>query len=234
MECGVEGVTFRMGVATEWERTRAESLRRKEPDMVRWILDTFRPGDTLYDIGANVGLFAIFAAVANPDGTVVAAEPMAGSFHRLCENAALNGLQNFRPFCVAVSSSNGLGTLNLTSLESASSMHSLDDTGAFEEPIVLRAGIGTVTVDTLASVAGPPTLIKVDVDGAEDAVLAGATSVLADPRLRSLIVEFNWHEGDAVQRRDEPLLRAGFVAQSSGPEYDRGPVHWQNTVYVRR
>lgn len=147
----------------------------------------------------------------------------------------LNGFTNVEPYCVAIAASNSLGMLNVSSLEAASSMHSLGDAGLteqFGERIVLRSGIGLTTIDALASTAGIPTLMKIDVDGGEDDVLAGATSTLRDPRLRSVIIEFNYGS-DSPSRRDKPLLDAGFVAVEEGIEYERANVRWRNVIYRR-
>jgi transketolase len=237
VECTAGGTRFRMIVTNRSEAARVDTLATKEPETVQWIVENFRAGDTLFDVGANIGIFAILAAAHNREGRVVAIEPMAASFARLCENAALNGLSNLRPYCVAVGAQNGLGTLNLASLDPSSSMHSLGDsdmTKQFGEPVVLRAGIGLVTVDALALAAGTPNLLKIDVDGGEDDVLAGAGAVLASPSLRSVIIEFNWLAGSGrPSRRDGPLLRAGFVPQAEGATYERYDVRWQNTIYVR-
>ncbi|HKO58519.1 MAG TPA: FkbM family methyltransferase [Thermoanaerobaculia bacterium] len=233
-ECRSGATTFRMHVANEWEQGRVETLATKEPETVRWIAEQFGAGDTLFDIGANIGIYAILAAAQNPAGTVVAVEPMPWSFARLCENAALNGLGNLRPYCVAVGAEDGLGELRLASLDAASSMHSLGSFGPFDEPVVMRIGTAVATIDSLAAAAGIPTLMKIDVDGGEDDVLAGAAAVLRDPRLRSVLIEFNWLAGAPQPRRDTPLLHAGFELAELGTEYDRGAVRWQNAIYRRR
>ncbi len=225
-----------MLVSNKREHNRVQTLATKEPETIRWIAEQFGAGDTLFDIGANIGIFAILAAAQNRAGTVVAVEPMASSFARLCENAVLNGLANLRPWCVAIGAENGVAELQLASLEAASSMHSLgasERTEPFGEHVVMRAGVGVVTIDSLAARAGVPTLMKVDVDGGEDDVLAGATAVLHDPRLRSVLLEFNWIAGAPQTRRDAPLLRAGFTLDEVGVEYERGPVRWQNGIYRR-
>jgi len=222
-----------MIVSNTPERLRVETLETKEPETVRWIAEHFGAGDTLFDIGANVGIYAILAAAQSPAGTVVAVEPMAATFARLCDNALLNGLSNLRPYCLAVGAEDGIGELRLVSLEAASSMHSLGIPDLFGEPEVMRAGVGVVTIDSLAAAAGVPTLMKIDVDGGEDAVLAGAAAVLHDRRLRSILIEFNWLAGAAQTRRDAPLLRAGFALRGLGNEYDHDEVHWQNAIYER-
>jgi FkbM family methyltransferase len=235
-ECRAGLTAFRMIVSNKHEYQRVGTLATKEPETVRWIAEHFGAGDTLFDIGANVGIYAILAAAQNPAGTVVAVEPMASSFARLCDNALLNGLANLRPYCVAIGAENGVGELQLASLEAASSMHSLGASGlteSFGESVVMRTGIGVVTIDSLAATTGIPTLMKIDVDGGEDDVLAGATSVLHDPRLRSILIEFNWLTGAPQTRRDAPLLRAGFTLDEVGIEYERPGVRWQNAIYGR-
>jgi FkbM family methyltransferase len=213
-ECRAGATAYRMIVSNEWEHGRVATLATKEPETVRWIAEEFRGRDTLFDIGANVGIFAILAAAQNPEGTVVAVEPMAATFARLCENAQLNGLANLRPYCVAVGAENGVAELQLASLDAASSMHSLgksERTEPFGEPVVMRAGVGLATID----------------------VLAGAAATLQDPRLRSVLIEFNWLHGASQPRRDAPLLRAGFTLDALGNEYEHGEVRWQNAIYRR-
>lgn len=232
VDCRVESASFRMIVSNERERQRIDTLLTKEPETLRWIAEHFRAGDTLFDIGANVGIFAIYAAALNPRGIVVAVEPMAASFHRLCENGRLNDLRNLRPYCVAVSAHDGVGTMHLSSLDAASSMHALGDTDVFGETVVMETGVGLATLDTLAAAAGKPSLLMIDVDGGEDDVLAGAAAVLRDPALRSVLIEFNWRD-EQNRRRDEPLLRAGFALTGEGAECTRAGVRWQNSIYVR-
>ena len=125
VDCHSGTTTFRMIVSNRPEYFRMATLDTKEPETVRWIAEHFGAGDTLFDIGANIGIYAILAAAQNPAGTVVAVEPMAATFARLCDNAMLNGLTNIRPWCVAIAAENGVGELQLASLEAASSMHSL-------------------------------------------------------------------------------------------------------------
>ena len=74
-------------VSTHMEREWRVAPGAKEPWTVAWLDDSVRPGDVVYDIGANVGVFSLIAA-ANLDGqgSVVAFEPGYANFSRLCEN----------------------------------------------------------------------------------------------------------------------------------------------------
>jgi hypothetical protein len=93
---------------------------------------------------------------------------------------------------VAIGAQDGFGELQLASLEPAASMHALGTSGVFDEKVVMRTGIGVMTIDSLSATAAVPTLMKIDVDGGEDAVLAGATTTLHNARLRSILAEFHW------------------------------------------
>src|SRR5689334_5909953 len=67
---------------------RAEDLLAKEPDMIRW-LNTIPRGTVLWDIGANVGVFSLYAALIR-QATVLAFEPLAANFHVLSRNIQIN------------------------------------------------------------------------------------------------------------------------------------------------
>ena len=69
---------------------RARTATTREPDTIAWI-DGFEPGSVLWDIGANVGVYSLYAALAR-DVRVVAFEPAAANFFLLTRNIALNGL----------------------------------------------------------------------------------------------------------------------------------------------
>src|SRR5919106_5118479 len=62
----------------------------KEPWTVRWIEDHLRPGEVMYDVGANVGAYTLLAAVAVPGARVVSFEPSPANFAALCANVELN------------------------------------------------------------------------------------------------------------------------------------------------
>ena len=57
------GVTISMEITTEFERRRVESFFTKEPETIRWIDELMKPGDHFFDVGANVGVFTLYAAL---------------------------------------------------------------------------------------------------------------------------------------------------------------------------
>lgn len=103
----------------------------KEPWTVAWIERSLTAGGVFYDVGANVGAYALVAASTRRPDRVVALEPAYGSFALLCENVILNGLdETVVPLPVALGSSTRLGTFNYRDLDAGAAMHSLTDDDA--------------------------------------------------------------------------------------------------------
>ena len=187
---------------------RVESLFSKEPDTIEWI-GGFAAGDTLLDIGANVGMYSIFAALTR-DARVFAFEPESQNYAILNRNIYLNGLSNLvGAYCAALSDRPGFSQLHLSLFVSGGSCHSYGaPVDHNNQPVVGRFAQGCIatTVDELiAAGAMPvPTHVKIDVDGLEHKVVAGAAKTFADQRVRSVLIEINaaidehWEVVDAM------------------------------------
>jgi FkbM family methyltransferase len=180
----------------------------KEPWTVEWIESNLRAGDVLYDIGANVGVYSLIAAKAGPPGVAIfAIEPGYANYASLCENLVLNGLgDTVTALPVVLGEQNRLGSLGYAHVSAGAALHSLDARGSsvFSQAVLVHS-----LDDLIATFSLPvPTLIKLDVDGSEGAVLAGARETLRRPELRSLIVEVDTAATDAVSAE---LTEAGFI-----------------------
>lgn len=171
----------------------------KEPWTVDWIERTVGDGDVLYDIGANVGDYALIAAkVGKKRAKVVAFEPGAATFASLCENIVLNDeAETIVPVPLVLGEASRMGTLGYSELQAGGAGHGLDAASSvYAQPVLVAALDDLIERFELPA----PTLIKLDVDGAEAAVLAGAGRTLSRPELRSLIVEVETANTDAVLR----------------------------------
>ncbi len=170
----------------------------KEPGTVAWIENHLRPGDVLYDIGANVGAYALIAAkhVSN-QATILAFEPGFENFAQLSRNVLLNDTQaSVIPLAIPLAGQTGLSDFHLASLTSGGAMHSfgraLDYRGECFTPAASLRTVGWRLDDLV--IAGPlpaPTLLKIDVDGLEQEILEGAVQVLARGTVRGVLVEIN-------------------------------------------
>lgn len=196
--------------------TRVRSCA-KEPWTVDWLERFVTRGDTLYDIGANVGAYSLVAAKqADGEVRVVAIEPGYASFAALCENIILNGAADrIYPFGVTLGESTALAYFNYRDLESGSGLHSVGDRPFLEGPFVpiYRQPVLTFRLDELIEqfALPPPNHLKLDVDGAELEVLKGAGGVLRSSSLRSAMVEVNEEDAEAIT---ELLTRNGLVLRS--------------------
>ena len=176
-------------------RLRVETLFTKEPCTLEW-LGGLGPADVLADVGANVGMYSIWAA-AQRGARVFAFEPESQNYALLNRNIALNGLQErVRAFCLALSDREGYDVLHLSGLEAGGSLHSYGAALDFRlEPMRAAFTQGCIAATLDGLVAGGalpmPTHLKIDVDGLEHKVVAGARATLADPRLRLVQVELN-------------------------------------------
>lgn len=190
-----------------------------EPETLSWI-DGFAPGSVLWDIGANVGHYSLYAG-RRGDIDVLAFEPSPASYAALCGNIAANNLTRVRAFCVALGERSGLGTLNMSQTYPGSVFN------AFEQDVDMRgaalqierrqAAIG-LSADDLAERFGAPlpNHIKLDVDSTEAAILRGAAIVLRSPALLSVLVENDAGDSDQNRVIDAILVEAGFRAASRG------------------
>jgi FkbM family methyltransferase len=202
----------------------------KEPWTVEWLRSAVRPGEVLYDVGANVGTFALVAA-KHSQARVVAFEPGYANFARLCDNIQLNGCQHaIVPVPLPLAERSGLVGFSYRGVEPGQSRHKMKPgawrfrgpapaTARFEQPVL------AMTLDAMiASFDLPrPHHLKIDVDGAEDRVLAGAPNTLRSETLRTVLIEVEGVQWSGVSSL---LEGAGFVLDArierrkpDAPEY---------------
>ena len=166
--------------------------QEKEPWTVAWLERYVRPGDVVWDVGANIGAYTLIAARLG--ATAVAVEPDVVNASLVARNATLNGLDHaVTVLPLALGASSGVVALE-DGERQAGSTHRV-------AAVTVQAGLVLAYAldDLLAAFAVPsPTLLKVDVDGLEADVMAGASQTLADERLRSVLVEIDIANGKRV------------------------------------
>ncbi|MDA0798784.1 MAG: FkbM family methyltransferase [Chloroflexi bacterium] len=208
----VRGVHVRMETRSRRERERVDAYLSKEPGTLDWIDQVVKPGDVFFDVGANIGQYGVYAALkAGGTVTVRCFEPEAANYEALNRNIALNALSGTTTaYLVALSDELKLGALHLSgAADAGGALHQLDRVA--ENDSGRTQGVLAISLDTLVYDLGLPcpTHIKVDVDGHEEAIIRGASRLLADPRLLSVLIEVN--EGDDPIRL--AFLNNGFSVQ---------------------
>jgi FkbM family methyltransferase len=159
-----------------------------EPRLTELLIE---PGMVVVDGGANVGCFTMLAAkLVGERGHVYAFEPVPENFELLSRGIELNGYANVTATRCAISDRVGIETLHLDrsnfGAPSFQATNVADRGGAVEAP--------TVTLDGfLSDKGGRVDVIKLDTQGAEGLVLAGAERALESDGLR-VVMEF-WPAG---------------------------------------
>ena len=186
----------------------------REPETLAWI-DAFETPCRFWDIGANIGVFSIYAGL-RLGVEVRAFEPAAASYGALCRNIEANRLgDRVQAYCLAISDRTELGRLNLSGTNAGSvfnAFESTDDCFGNEIAVVFRQGMVGFSIDSFRRLFGlaAPNYLKIDVDSIEERILAGARETLHDPDLRSVLIEL---EAADTYRNDlltDALEAAGF------------------------
>jgi len=216
-------IYLRVTNKTEMFRVKACA---KEPFTIDWIHNRVGKGDVMFDIGANVGAYSMVAAKKRGGGArVYAFEPSYVNVATLSANIALNDLGGqITPMPLALSASTGMNVFNLRDLDSGSARHGLGDQMPDDGQVAFRQPVMTFRLDDLIEHfdVPMPNHIKMDVDGGELDVLAGASRTLACGTLRSMLVEVAVDESSevtqAIERHGLRLVSRFFVTNRAGKQ----------------
>lgn len=220
---------------SEWSIRRARACN-KEPETVHWIENFIRPGEVLYDVGANVGAYSLIACKYFQHNIIVHAfEPSFSTYYQLSRNIFLNECQdNVFPHLMGLTEKSGFLPFHFRSLEAGSADHWFGDNlsaGSSTEFEGSQFIQGYAVDDLIESLGLPvPNHIKLDVDGTEVEVLRGAEKTLQLEDVKSILVEVRDVDGmsDLV---NDILLSKGFHLIS---KTDRGDGVTWNCIYARR
>ncbi len=225
----IDGRPARFYTPNEKTRWRAATLYTKEPVTIEW-LRAMPKGAVFVDVGANVGVYTVYAAVAR-EARVYAFEPEAQNFALLNRNIGANGLGRLVvAFCAALADVRTVDRLYLAEGTAGSSCHSFGSEVGFDlepRPAAHVQGCLSLRLDDLVSegVVPVPRYVKIDVDGFEHKVVAGARRTLERPEVRELLVEINHNLEQHLDLIGE-LNRLGFrhdPAQVARAERREGP-----------
>lgn len=181
-----------------------------ESEVFEALQPYFGQGAVFWDIGANLGLHAIAAKVVSPATTVCAFEPVPELIACVRANGALNGAE-VMAFAIALSAATGEAVLHVPPGASSgrASLHPVHGV-----PDTLVVPVSCVRAEELirAGRVPAPTVMKIDVEGAEPEALDGLGDYLREPQLRAIAFEGSPNL-EATGMKDpvgSRILRAGF------------------------
>lgn len=209
-----------------------DRFHQDEPETFFWIDEYVQPGDTMWDIGANIGLYSLYAA-QKPDVTVYAFEPSGLNFSLLVEHVMLNHAdKRIYPFCMALSDTTKIDHLHMGDFSTGHASNAFGVAqNQFEEfaPAFSQAVPG-ITVDGFCKLFGcvAPDHIKLDVDGIESLILAGATKTLK--KVKTITIEVEGQNAELAEEMiEKPLFKAGFKEKTVHRE--KGSC--RNRLYIK-
>ncbi|MFA5844038.1 MAG: FkbM family methyltransferase [Coriobacteriia bacterium] len=229
-------VFFCPGKLPEW---RARTLLTKEPETIEWI-GTFKDDDVLWDIGANVGAYSLYAATLGHP--VLSFEPSPSNYYLLSRNIEINRLDNkVSAYCIAFNDTTKLDVFFMANTELGGALNSFGEATDWQgNPFTasLKQAMVGFGVDDFIEQFGPPfpNHIKLDVDGIEDKIVRGSRRTLADSRLKSVLIELHTERRQYYQEVTALFERSGLRLQERKhvPESDEGEFsNVYNHIFVR-
>ncbi|MDP9360123.1 MAG: FkbM family methyltransferase [Acidobacteriota bacterium] len=168
----------RLGPAGSW-------LGTYERHVQRLFCERVRPGDVVFDIGANAGFFTLLASsLVGPAGHVYAFEPLPRNLYYLERHVRLNDVTNTTIQSLAIASTTGAARFRSGP---NASMGKLSDGGELH---VLTASLDDLIAN---SIVRTPAFIKMDIEGAESDALSGASGLLAGTGL-TIVLSTHGHK----------------------------------------
>lgn len=204
---GLQGASLLLDMQSEKDYW----LGTYEMELQRAIQDWVKPGNVVYDLGANVGYVSLlFARAVGPQGRVFAFEPLPANQARLRQNVGLNPGINVQLIPAAAAERSG---------RAAFALHGSDDMGhlhaSSSQPATKTIQVETIALDDFGNVH--PHLVKIDVEGAEALVLKGMHTLLRTAKPILLIELHGYEAGRACWQL---LADAGYQA------------HWMHAPYA--
>lgn len=174
---------------------RYSTLLDKEPETIEW-LDSLSENDILWDVGANIGIYSLYAS-QRKKLKVMAFEPAAANYWLLNKNIQLNQAHDrVSAYLVALADKSKFERLYLRKTEFGAALNVLHqpvtDYGDMFGPEAEQGVFSCSIDDAVINYDLPsPTAIKIDVDGLEFNVLQGGKKILSEGGLRKIQLETN-------------------------------------------
>lgn len=206
-----------------------ERFHEDEPETLEWIDSYIKSGETMWDIGGNIGIYALYAALTS-DVTVYSFEPSALNYALLVEHTELNNMGDaVKPLCLALGRETKLDSLHMGEFATGHASNALGkaETQFKEFTPVFSQAIPAMTADDFRKIfkLEAPDHIKLDVDGIENDILAGMPETLS--HVKTLVIEVEGQNAEAGNI-EKSLNKAGLKED----ETHRAKGSGRNRLYI--
>jgi len=206
---------------------RGKSFFSNEPETIDWI-NNFKKNSFFLDIGANIGIYSLYAGVKNH--RVISIEPESANFFSLNLNIADNELKNnIKSYPYSIDNSNKISNLFLRTSKIGGSGNSVNEAIGDDEKLfnpVYVQGTITITVDKLISqLKIKPNYIKIDTDGNELNIVKGMEHCLKNKKLLSVLIEIN-----PIIKNYKKIIN---IFNKNGFDIKKRSIHSNNIIFSR-
>ena len=187
-------IPFLLDTTSEIPKFRAETFWTKEPETIHWInrnLSQSTDIGLLRDVGANIGIYSLYAAAISSAISVFAVEPVPDTFRELNANIELNKKTNqISPFMVALSYESGSGILKNVDPRLGSSGAQIQMVASGDDaPTKVLTGDRLIKDTWEQNDHDKRIMIKIDTDGNELDVLNGFIETFKNGRIVTVLIE---------------------------------------------
>jgi FkbM family methyltransferase len=201
---------------TEW---RVNTYFQKEPETLEWI-NTFDSKNKVifWDIGGNIGLYSIYAALRHSNIEIITFEPSTSNLRVLSRNISLNKLDEKIIICQfpLTDKDNSFLLFKENSFEEGSALNSFGENYDYNGNIFSSNNQYTIygtSINYLLDnrILQIPNYIKIDVDGIEHLILKGGNKYLNSPLIKSIFIELNEDFSEQFNEVNKILKDSKFI-----------------------
>ena len=236
-EVNVLGSKVKFFIPNKAVDLRVKRIFSKEPGTLKWI-DNFKNDENtiFWDIGANIGLFSLYASQKHNNIKIFSFEPSTSNLRVLSRNISINKLQErilINQFPLT-NNENSYLDLKETRFQEGCSLNTFgEDFGHDGNKIyeknsykVFGNNINNLIDNKILDI---PDYIKIDVDGIEHLILEGADKYLNSKKIKSISVEINEKFEEQKVRVNQILLSNKFKFVSKNNSLDNPNSKNRNT-----
>ena len=230
---GEEISFFTPNIVTSW---RVDTFFEKEPETIDWINNFERDDVIFWDIGANIGLYSIYAAIKFKKSNVISFEPSTSNLRVLSRNISINNLQErIKIFQMPVAEQgNSFQILDESEFIEGWSMNTFGKGIDFKGDKIISKNnykIFGTNLDFLIEnkILLIPDYIKIDVDGIEHLILKGGQNFLADSKIKSVLIEINENFKEQYDEALKVLKNSNFSIISKNKNENFSSEKFSNT-----
>lgn len=211
---------------------RAVTLLTKEPDTIEWI-KSFKKNKIFYDIGANIGLYSVFAS-KEMRALSYAFEPSILNLELLYKNITINRLNNLINIIpISLTETNQVSQFKLSNLDKGGALSAFDvNYDQFGKELIYKNYYNSpgITLNSCVDIFNlkMPNYIKIDVDGIEHLVLKGGEKIIREAE--SILIETTEHFKESYDICQKLLVSNKFELISKNNNFDEPG----NQIWVKK